>query len=467
MAAAPDDERRHPVTARAHVRALCDPGTFTELFGLMDPSETPPLGPDAREPDVVGGFGSVAGRPVCVVAQCVPPPDGGLGWVRGAEKLALVLDTAVRMDVPLVVVDDGGRPPSPADGVEALAAAGRVLCAQVAASGAVPQVVVTLRPGAGVAATCAAQADLQVRVGEDDPRAHLVASDVEDAFDCVRRLVSYLPSSATSELPVRHSPTSDEPTDADLELDGLLPRAASQPYDVRDVVERVLDDGVLLELQPGHAANIVTGLGEVGGVPVGVVANQPSMLAGTLDIDASEKAARFVRTCDAFHLPVVTFVDVPGFLPGVDQEQQGIIRRGAKLLFAYAEATVPLVTVTMRKAFGGAQVVMGSRHLGADLSIAWPSAQIAVMGAAGAVQLVHRAELARVRAAGGDETARLAALAAEYEERLLHPYVAASRGFVDMVVEPHRTRLVVTAALHALSGKRSRLAERKHENVPL
>ena len=252
-------------------------------------------------------------------------------------------------------------------------------------------------------------------------------------------------------------------TEDDLALDGVIPDSANHPYDMHVVIEAVVDDGEFLEVQPLFAPNILCGFGRVEGRSVGVVANQPMQFAGTLDIDASEKAARFVRTCDAFNLPVLTFVDVPGFLPGTDQEWNGIIRRGAKLIYAYAEATVPLVTVITRKAYGGAYDVMGSKHLGADINLAWPTAQIAVMGAQGAVNILHRKELT----AAEDVEAERVRLIESYEDTLLNPYLAAERGYIDAVIEPSQTRTQITRALRALRAKRENRPPKKHGNIPL
>ncbi|MGH3355271.1 MAG: acyl-CoA carboxylase subunit beta, partial [Nocardioidaceae bacterium] len=260
-----------------------------------------------------------------------------------------------------------------------------------------------------------------------------------------------------------HDPAEMEVNDDDRALDALIPDSPNQPYDMHTAIEGVLDDGDFLEVQPLYAPNIVVGFGRVEGRSVGVVANQPMQFAGTLDIGASEKAARFVRTCDAFNIPVLTFVDVPGFLPGTDQEWDGIIRRGAKLIYAYAEATVPLVTVITRKAYGGAYDVMGSKHLGADINVAWPSAQIAVMGAQGAVSILYRKELAEAE----DVETRRQELVTEYEDTLANPYIAAERGYVDAVIAPHETRLEVVRALRMLRNKRETLPPKKHGNIPL
>jgi propionyl-CoA carboxylase beta chain len=293
--------------------------------------------------------------------------------------------------------------------------------------------------------------------------AHYMASDEADAIDFVRALLSYLPQNNLDDPPAFPSGSELTVTAQDEALDALVPDSANQPYDMHSVIEGVVDNAEFLEIQALYAPNMVVGFGRVEGRPVGVVANQPLHFAGTLDIDASEKAARFVRTCDAFNLPVLTFVDVPGFLPGTDQEWNGIIRRGAKLIYAYAEATVPLVTVITRKAYGGAYDVMGSKHLGADINLAWPTAQIAVMGAQGAVNILYKRELADAP----DPEARRAELAAEYEDTLANPYLAAERGYVDGVIAPSQTRVAVSQALRALRTKRGTMPPKKHGNIPL
>ncbi|TEX49370.1 MAG: methylmalonyl-CoA carboxyltransferase, partial [Actinomycetales bacterium mxb001] len=293
--------------------------------------------------------------------------------------------------------------------------------------------------------------------------AHYMATDEADAFDYVRALLAHLPSNNLDEPPYDDIEADLEIGEADRELDTLIPDSPNQPYDMHRVIEGVIDDGDFLEVQPLFAPNIIVGFGRVEGRPVGVVANQPMQFAGTLDIDASEKAARFVRTCDAFNIPVLTFVDVPGFLPGTDQEWDGIIRRGAKLIYAYAEATVPLVTVITRKAYGGAYVVMGSKHLGSDINLAWPTAQIAVMGAQGAVNILYRKELGDA----GDPEAERARLIEEYESTLANPYMAAERGYIDRVILPQETRAMVVRALRALRTKRASRPPKKHGNIPL
>jgi propionyl-CoA carboxylase beta chain len=290
-----------------------------------------------------------------------------------------------------------------------------------------------------------------------------MASDEQDALEYLRALLSYLPSNNMDEPPVFGGEADLDITDEDSELDTFMPDSPNQPYDMHHIIEHLMDDGEFLEVQALFAPNIICGFGRVEGHPVGVVANQPMQFAGTLDIDASEKAARFVRTCDAFNIPVLTLVDVPGFLPGTDQEWDGIIRRGAKLIYAYAEATVPLVTVITRKAYGGAYDVMGSKHLGADINLAWPTAEIAVMGAQGAVNILYRKELGEAV----DPEVERQRLINEYQDTLANPYVAAERGYIDRVILPHETRFMVTRAFRALRNKRASNPPKKHGNIPL
>jgi len=293
--------------------------------------------------------------------------------------------------------------------------------------------------------------------------AHYMGANEQDALEYVKAILSYLPSNNLEDPPVYDADTDLEVTAEDRLLDTIIPDSANTPYDMHSVFEKVLDDGEFVEVQALYAPNIIVGFGRVDGHAVGVVANQPMQFAGCLDINASEKAARFVRTCDAFNVPILTFVDVPGFLPGTSQEWDGIIRRGAKLIYAYVEATVPKVTVITRKAYGGAYDVMGSKHLGADLNFAWPTAQIAVMGAQGAVNILYRKDLAE----SADPENRRKELITEYEDHLANPYIAAERGYVDAVIEPSRTRAQVVRALRTLRNKRETMPPRKHGNIPL
>jgi propionyl-CoA carboxylase beta chain len=297
--------------------------------------------------------------------------------------------------------------------------------------------------------------------------AHYAASDEDDAIEYVRELLSYLPQNNLEESSVFEYDDEPHITAEDEALDSFIPDSANMPYDMHTVIETVLDDGAFTEVHALFAPNMICGFGRVEGRSVGIVANQPMQFAGTLDIDASEKAARFVRTCDAFHIPVITFVDVPGFLPGTDQEWNGIIRRGAKLIYAYAEATVPLVTIITRKAYGGAYDVMGSKHLGADINLAWPTAQIAVMGAQGAVNILYRKQLADAAKEGKDIDAARKEFIEQYETTLANPYIAAERGYVDAVIEPAETRVQIIKALRALRSKHEKLPPKKHGNIPL
>jgi propionyl-CoA carboxylase beta chain len=497
-------EKQHAagkMTARERIDALLDPGSFTE-FDEFARHRSSNFGMDAKRPfgdGVVTGYGTVDGRPVAIFSQDVTVFGGSLGEVYG-EKIVKVLDFAVTNGCPVIGINEGGGARIQ-EGVVSLGLYGEIFRRNVHASGVIPQISLVMGPAAGGHVYSPALTDFVVMVdqtsqmfitgpdvvktvtGEDvsleelggarthntkSGVAHYLGEDEADALDYVKALLSYLPSNNLDPLPALDvAPVDtvlpDALTDEDLELDTFIPDSPNTPYDMHTVIEHVLDDGEFLEVQPLFAPNILVGFGRVEGRPVGVVANQPTQFAGTLDIDASEKAARFVRTCDAFNVPVLTFVDVPGFLPGTSQEWEGIIRRGAKLIYAYAEATVPLVTVITRKAYGGAYDVMGSKHLGADVNLAWPSAQIAVVGAQGAVGILYRKELAEAE----DPEARRAELIAEYEDTLANPYIAADRGYVDAVIPPSHTRVQVTKALRVLANKRQTLPPKKHGNIPL
>jgi len=363
----------------------------------------------------------------------------------------------------------------------------------VRSSGVIPQISVILGPCAGGAVYSPAITDFTIMVNETSHmfitgpdvikavtgeevgmeelggaathntktgNSHYLAEDEDAALEYVKALLSYLPSNNLDDAPVLRPTESDGIAPSDRALDSLIPDNPNKPYDMRVIIEAILDEANFLEVHALFAPNILVGFGRIEGRSVGIIANQPQNFAGTLDIDASEKAARFLRTCDAFGIPVVTLVDVPGFLPGTEQEWNGIIRRGAKLLYAYGEASIPLVTVITRKAYGGAYIVMGSKHLGADVNLAWPTAQIAVMGAQGAVNILYRKDIA-------ENPERSPELINEYEEQLLNPYIAADRGFIDAVIEPHTTRSQITKALRALANKRVDLPTRKHGNIPL
>jgi propionyl-CoA carboxylase beta chain len=483
-------------TARERIDALLDPGSFVELDELARHRSTS-FGLAATRPygdGVVTGYGTVDGRQVMVFSQDFTIFGGSLGEVFG-EKIVKVMDLAMRTGCPVIGINDSGGARIQ-EGVVALGLYAEIFYRNTRASGVIPQISLVMGPCAGGAVYSPAITDFTVMVdqtshmfitgpdviktvtGEDigfeelggarthntrSGNAHYLASDEADAIDWVKALLSYLPSNNLDDPPAFDAPAELDLTEADRALDSLIPDSPSQPYDIHTVIEAVLDDHEFFEVQPLFAQNIVVGFGRVEGRSVGVVANQPMHLAGTLDIDASEKAARFVRTCDCFNIPILTFVDVPGFLPGTAQEWGGIIRRGAKLLYAYAEATVPKLTVITRKAYGGAYDVMGSKHLRADLNFAWPTAQIAVMGAQGAVNILYRAELA----AADDPAAVRAQKVTEYEDALANPYIAAERGYVDAVIAPSATRAQVVRGLRALRTKRDTLPPKKHGNIPL
>ncbi|MER7083884.1 propionyl-CoA carboxylase carboxyltransferase subunit [Saccharopolyspora kobensis] len=492
-------------TARERIDLLLDPGSFVELDEHARHRSTN-FGLDANRPygdGVVTGYGTVDGRKVCVFSQDFTVFGGSLGEVFG-EKIVKVMDLALKTGCPLIGINDSGGARIQ-EGVAALGLYAEIFKRNTHASGVIPQISLIMGPCAGGAVYSPAITDFTVMVdqtshmfitgpdviktvtGEDvtfedlggarthnsrSGNAHYLAADEDDAIGYVKELLSFLPSNNLAEAPVfdadiAEGAIADSITDLDRELDTLVPDSPNQPYDMLQVISRVVDDEDFLETGALFAPNIITGFGRIEGRPVGVVANQPTQFAGTLDIDASEKAARFVRTCDAFNIPVLTFVDVPGFLPGTDQEWNGIIRRGAKLLYAYAEATVPLVTVITRKAYGGAYDVMGSKHLGADINLAWPTAQIAVMGAQGAVNILYRRQLAEAADDGEDVEALRARLQQEYEDTLCNPYVAAERGYVDSVIPPSFTRGYVARSLRMLRDKRESLPAKKHGNIPL
>jgi propionyl-CoA carboxylase beta chain len=487
-------------TARERIDLLLDPGSFTE-FDELARHRAHDFGVAANRPygdGVVTGFGTIDGRPVCVFSQDFTVFGGSLGEVYG-EKIVKLMDHALKTGCPLIGINDGGGARIQ-EGVVALGLFAEIFYRNVVASGVIPQVSLIMGPCAGGAVYSPAITDFTLMVegtshmfitgpdviktvtGEEvsfedlggahahnvkSGVAHYQAHDEEDCLDFARDLLSYLPSNNLDDPP-RQPPDGDpeaalEVSESDEVLDTLIPDSTNQPYDMHNVITAVLDDAEFLEIHARFAQNMVVGFGRVDGTSVGIVANQPMHFAGTLDIDASEKAARFVRTCDAFNIPVLTFVDVPGFLPGTGQEWGGIIRRGAKLIYAYAEATVPKITVITRKAYGGAYDVMGSKHLGGDINLAWPTAQIAVMGAQGAVNILYRRELASADDPDGLRAQRVT----EYEDTLANPYIAAERGYVDAVIRPAETRAQITRALRALRNKRQQMPPKKHGNIPL
>ena len=487
-------------TARERIDALLDADTFLEIGRYTGSG----AGAGARPSGVVTGFGQVDGRQVAVYSQDFSVSGGALGRVEG-DKIVRLLDDALRLRVPVIgLIDSGGAKIQ--EGVGALRQYGRIFNRTCAASGLVPQISVILGPCAGGAVYSPALTDFVIATreashmfvtGPDVVRAvtgesisaeelggarihgsvsgvvHYVAEDEMDALEQVRTLLAYLPSSADQDAPRYDYDATARAADATAAagVGALVPASSRQAYDVAEVITALVDHGELVQVQEVFAPNVVIGFACFEGRPVGIAANQPLVDAGTLDVDASEKLARFVRFCDAFGLPVVTFVDVPGYRPGAQQEHAGIIRRGAKVINAYATATVPLVTVVLRKAYGGAYIVMGSKAIGADLNFCWPGAEIAVLGAAGAVGIIHRRELERVRDERGDQAAAAEQerLVEEYTETVINPDKAVAIGEIDAVVAPEETRTVIVDSLAALADKRDsrHTPTKKHDNVPL
>jgi len=490
-------ERQHQagkLTARERIDLLFDPGTFEELDKLvthrgrdfgMDQEVVPGDG-------VVAGHGRVDGRPVYAFAQDFTVFGGSLSETNAA-KIVKVMDLAVRMGAPIVGLNDSGGARIQ-EGVLSLGGYADIFLRNTLASGVVPQISAIMGPCAGGAVYSPAITDFTIMVegtsymfvtGPDVIKtvtheevtkealggamthnatsgvAHFAVPDDRECLRLLRELLGYLPSNNLDDPPRRA--TLDPIDREDDALDRLVPDQPNQPYDILDLIHAVVDDGAFLEVHQHFAPNIVVGFARLGGRPVGVVANQPKALAGCLDIDASVKGARFVRFCDAFNIPLITFEDVPGFLPGVRQEHGGIIRAGAKLLYAFAEATVPKITVITRKAYGGAYCVMASKHIRTDFNYAYPTAEIAVMGPEGAVNVLYRRELA----AAADPEAMRAKLVAEFREKLANPFIAASRGFVDEVIQPRTTRAKLVAALATCDNKRDKNPPKKHGNIPL
>ena len=490
-------ERQHArgkLTARERIEKLLDPGSFVEL-DMLARHRAHGFGIEKNRPltdGVVTGWGTIDGRKVFLFSQDFTVFGGALGEVF-AEKIHKVMDLAESVGAPVIGLNDGAGARIQ-EGVVSLASYGGIFFRNVKASGVVPQISVILGPCAGGAVYSPAMTDFIFMVkgtshmfitgpdvvktvtGEEVTQEELggamthaqksgvatfVAADEEQCLEQVRYLFSFLPSNNLEDPPY-FEPT-DDPDRACEGLLTLIPDSPNKPYDMKKVVAEVADDGEFFEVFPMWAMNIVCGFARVDGHVVGIVGNQPQVLAGCLDIDASEKAARFVRTCDAFNVPLVTFVDVPGFLPGTDQEYGGIIRHGAKLLYAYCESTTPRVQIITRKGYGGAYVVMNSKSIGADLAFAWPSAEIAVMGPQGAVNIIFRKEIEQA----ADAEVRRVELVEEYTERFANPYNAAERGYVDDVIDPRDTRRVLVNALAMLRTKREQLPQRKHGNSPL
>ena len=482
--------QRGKLTARERIDLLMDKGSFEE-FDMFVEHRTSEFGMGAQKipgDGVVTGWGTVNGRTVFVFAKDFTVFGGSLSETH-AQKIVKIQDLAMKARAPIVGLFDAGGARIQ-EGVAALGGYGEVFKRNVIASGVIPQISVIMGPCAGGDVYSPAMTDFTFMVrdtsymfvtGPDVVKTvtneqvtaeelggasvHTQKSGVADgAFDSdlecllqMRRLIDFLP--ANNEAGAPEWPTDDPLDREEPALDSLVPSNPNKPYDIKELVRRIADEGDFYELSEAFAKNIVTGFGRIGGRTVGFVANQPMVLAGVLDIDASRKAARFVRFCDAFNIPIVTFVDVPGFLPGTNQEYGALIKHGSKLLFAYSQCTVPLVTVITRKAFGGAYDVMASKHVGGDVNYAWPTAQIAVMGAKGAVEIIFRAD------AGDAE--KIAARTREYEERFLSPFAAAERGYIDDVIAPRATRARVARALSMLRGKRVELPGRKHDNLPV
>ncbi len=481
-------------TARERLDILLDPGTFREVDAFVHHHNTK-FGLTGNRPlsdSVVTGWGTIDGRLIYAYSQDFTVMGGSLSEAHAA-KILKIMDMAIKVGAPVIGLNDSGGARIQ-EGVESLGGYADIFLQNTLASGVIPQISVIMGPCAGGAVYSPALTDFIIMVkdssymfitgpevvkqvlnedvtfeglggasvhGSKSGVCHFVADDETQALTMVRELLTYLPQNNMEDPPPL--PTTDDPLRTEAALDTIVPENPNQPYDIKKVIELIVDDGHFFEVHEGYAGNIVVGYARLGGSAVGIVANQPMVLAGVLDIDASVKAARFVRTCDAFNVPLITFVDVPGYLPGTDQEHNGIIMSGAKLLYAYCEATVPKLTVTTRKSYGGAYCVMNSKHIRADLNIAWPTAEIAVMGPEGAVEIIYRRELQEAE----DPAARKKELADAYRETFANPYIAASRGFIDDVIEPHNTRARLINALQVFQNKRDENPPKKHGNIPL
>jgi propionyl-CoA carboxylase beta chain len=485
---------RGKLTARERIQLLLDPGSFREL-GMFVTHRSTGFGLEDKRylsDSVVTGWGTIDGRLAYVFSQDFTVFGGSLGEVH-AEKICKIMDLAARNGAPVIGLNDSGGARIQ-EGVVSLGAYADIFLRNTLSSGVIPQISAIMGPCAGGAVYSPAITDFVIMVEESSYMfitgpdvvkavtheevsfeelggakahnsvsgvAHFAAKDEEDCMDIIRRLLSYIPQNNMDDPPL--VPTTDDPQRMDEVLDTIVPDNPTKPYDMRQIIRHVVDEGDFLEVQEHWAQNIIIGFARLNGRSVGIVAQQPAVLAGVLDINASDKAARFVRFCDCFNVPIITFVDVPGFLPGISQEHGGIIRHGAKLLYAYCEATVPKVTIITRKAYGGAYVVMSSKHIRGDISYAWPSAEIAVMGTEGAVNIIFRKEIT----AAEDPEAERVKLGEEYREQVAHPYVAASRGYIDDIIEPRETRPRLIEALETLQNKRDRNPPKKHGNIPL
>ncbi len=490
-------EKQHEqgkLTARERINMLLDPDSFVELdpfvvhrctdFGMAD-RKIPGDG-------VVTGYGTIGGRLVYVFSQDFTVFGGSLGEMF-AEKMCKLMDLAMKTGAPVIGLNDSGGARIQ-EGVASLAGYGDIFFKNVVASGVVPQLSIIMGPCAGGAVYSPAMTDFIIMVKDTSHMfitgpeviktvlgqevnfeelggalvhmqtsgvCHFMAENEQECMEILKKLLSYLPSNNMEDPPVEE--TGDDPNRTDDLLEEIVPDDPDKPYDVKEVIASVADNGEFLEIHPLWAPNIVVGFARLNGRSVGIIANQPKYFAGALDVNSSVKAARFIRFCDAFNIPIITFEDVPGFLPGVDQEHGGIIRHGSKLLFAYCEATVPKITVILRKAYGGAYDVMGSKHSGADINYAWPSAEIAVMGPAGAINIIFRRDFEKAK----DSEKKRKELTMEYREKFANPYVAAEKGYIDDVIEPSQTRPKLISALEMLVTKREPRPPRKHPNIPL
>ena len=482
------------LTARERLELLLDKGSFRET-DMFVTHRTHDFDLDQRKvlsDSVVTGWGTIDGRLAYAFSQDFTVFGGSLGEVH-SEKICKIMDLALKNGAPLIGLNDSGGARIQ-EGVVSLGAYADIFLKNTLASGVIPQISAVMGPCAGGAVYSPALTDFIFMVrnssymfvtGPDVVKAvtheevsfeelggadvhastsgvcHYVAENEADCLYMIRLLLSYLPQNNMQDPPL--TPSSDDRLRTETALDKIIPDDASKPYDMNEVIDLIVDDGVFFEIHKNYAQNIVVGFARLGGHSVGIIANQPGMLAGVLDINASDKAARFVRFCDSFNIPLITFVDVPGFLPGTGQEHAGIIRHGAKLLFAYCEATVPKLTVITRKAYGGAYDVMSSKHIRGDLNFAWPTAELAVMGPEGAVNIIFRKEIAEAK----DPEKRRAELVAEYVEKFTNPYIAASRGYIDDIIEPRHTRPRLINGLEMLANKRDSNPAKKHGNIPL
>ncbi|GAB1421219.1 acyl-CoA carboxylase subunit beta [Anaerolineales bacterium] len=481
-------------TARERLDILLDPGSFREIDAFVQHNCTN-FGMEDKKylgDSVITGWGTIDGRLVYVYSQDFTVVGGTLSEVH-ANKIIKIMEMAMKTGAPVIGLNDSGGARIQ-EGVESLSGYASIFLRNTMASGVIPQISVIMGPCAGGAVYSPALTDFTIMVkdtsymfitGPDVVKqvlnetvsfedlggasvhatksgaCHLVGQNETQSLMIVRELLNYLPQNNMEDAP--YHATTDDPLRSEAKLDSIIPEDTNRPYNMKDLIELIVDDGIFFEIHENYASNILCGYARLGGNSVGIVANQPMVLAGVLDIKASEKAARFIRTCDAFNIPIITFVDVPGYMPGTDQEHNGIITSGAKLLFAYCEATVPKLTVTTRKAYGGAYCVMNSKHIRSDLNLAWPTAELAVMGPEGAVEIVYRRELKEA----ADPVARKKELADEYREKFANPYIAAARGFVDDIIEPRDTRSRLINALQVFQNKRDQNPPKKHGNIPL